>query len=323
MSSAGLLKAILLCSAFAAAGQGQIPEPESTLRADEIVVYPVQGDVYLLASAAANTTVQVGGDSIVVVDTQPQALHARLLEAIRRLSNKPIRYLINTTFDLDHTGGNLEIAGAGSALSGGFALITKDEVLGANVIAHNKVLQRMSLPPKGVEARPFKAWPTETFENGTELFNGEAIQVFHAPAARTDGDSIVFFRRSDVVSAGDVFSTVSYPVIDVAAGGTINGMIAALNHILDLTIPKHGEEGGTYVIPGHGRICDEGDVVEYRDMVTIIRDRIQDSIKKGMTLEQVKKTKPTFDYEPRYGSVTGSWTTDNFIEAVYKTVPRT
>ncbi len=112
------------------------------------------------------------------------------------------------------------------------------------------------------------------------IFDGEAVQLFHQQAAHSDGDSLVFFRRSDVISTGDIFSPRLYPVIDFKNGGSINGEVDALNRILDLTVPADKQEGGTYVIPGHGRLCDEADVVEYRDMVTIIRDRIQDMIKK-------------------------------------------
>jgi len=144
--------------------------------------------------------------------------------------------------------------------------------------------------------------------------------VMHQPSAHTDGDSIVFFRRSDVISTGDIFTTTDYPVIDLAAGGTINGIIAGLNKIIDLIIPVYGQEGGTLVIPGHGRLCDLGDVINYREMATIVRDRVQDLIKKGQTLEQVKAARPTRDYDPLYGSTTGVWTTDMFVEAVYKTL---
>ncbi len=144
------------------------------------------------------------------------------------------------------------------------------------------------------------------------------FKSFHVPAAHSDGDSLVFFRRSDVIATGDIFGTTTYPVID--KGGSINGVIDGLNRIIEITIPKDWQEGGTMVIPGHGRICDEADVVEYRDMVTIIRDRIQSSIKKGMTLDQVKAARPTLEYDSRYGSDTGPWTTSMFIEAVYKSL---
>ena len=140
------------------------------------------------------------------------------------------------------------------------------------------------------------------------------------PAAHTDGDSLVIFRRSDVIAAGDIFNTDSYPFIDVERGGSVQGEIDALNNIIDIAIPKHEEEGGTYIIPGHGRICDEFDVVEYRDMVTIVRDRVQNAIKKGMTLEQVKTAGFTKDYDARWGAKDGPGTADNFVTSIYRSL---
>jgi glyoxylase-like metal-dependent hydrolase (beta-lactamase superfamily II) len=156
----------------------------------------------------------------------------------------------------------------------------------------------------------------------SHFFNGEGIQLLHEPAAHTDGDTLVHFRGSDVIAAGDVYLTTSYPIIDVQRGGTINGVIDGLNRILDLSVAEFRTEGGTLIIPGHGRISDSADVAYYRDMVTIIRDRIQSMMKKGMTLEQVTAAKPTADYDPRYGSTTPPWTTEMFIEAVYTTLGR-
>ena len=169
---------------------------------------------------------------------------------------------------------------------------------------------------------PSGAWPTSTFigDDKKLFFNEEGIQIIHQPAAHTDGDSIVFFRRSDVISTGDIFTTTNYPVIDLAAGGTINGIIDGLNKVIDLIIPVYGQEGGTLVIPGHGRLCNMGDVINYREMTTIVRDRIQDLVNKGMTLDQVKAARPTRDYDPLYGADTGFWTTSMFVEAVYRTV---
>jgi glyoxylase-like metal-dependent hydrolase (beta-lactamase superfamily II) len=166
------------------------------------------------------------------------------------------------------------------------------------------------------------ALPTTTYFNESKefFFNDEAVQMLHQPAAHSDGDSIVFFRRSDVVSTGDVFDTVTYPRIDLRRGGSLQGVIDALNRILDLTIPAAQQEGGTMVIPGHGRLCDEADVVEYRDMVTILRDRIADMIHRGMTLEQVKAARPTRDYDGRYGATSGPWTTELFVEAAYQDI---
>src|SRR5262249_42587050 len=141
----------------------------------------------------------------------------------------------------------------------------------------------------------------------SEFFNGEGIQVFHAPNAHSDGDSFVWFRYSDVIAAGDLLNTESYPVFDLDKGGSLNGILDGLNHILDIAIPEFRSQGGTMIIPGNGRLCDIGDVANYRNMVAIIRDRIQDAIKKGKTLEQVKAAHLTLDYDGLYGSTTGPW----------------
>jgi cyclase len=297
------------------------PSPPKPTDPDKVNIFtlPVQGSVYLLVGAGGNTTVQIGEYSVLVVDTQVAPMSGKILAAIRQISNKPIRYIVNTNADPDHIGGNQEIAKAGNSIGGQYAAQLKEQdKSGAAIIAHENVLRRLSAPTGQTGAMPFEYWPTETFETPEyEAFNGEAVRVIHEPAAHTDGDSMVFFQRSDVISTGDVFSTVTYPVMDRQRGGSINGTIAALNHLLRLTIPKDKQEGGTYVIPGHGRVCDEADVVEYRDMVTIIRDRIADLIHDGKTLEQVKAAQPTLDYDPRYGAPTSYWTKDQFIEAVY------
>jgi glyoxylase-like metal-dependent hydrolase (beta-lactamase superfamily II) len=288
-----------------------------------IHVVPVQGSVYMLATPNGNVAVQAGPEAVVLVDTQIAPLSDKILAAIRQISNKPLRYIINTHVHADSTGGNAAIANAGRSIGAnnidGVKILGDSAKIGAAIVAHESVYTRMSTPSGGKAASPFAAWPTETFAAETdELYlNGEAIQIFHEPAAHTDGDSVVFFRRSDVIAAGDVFSTETYPVIDRQNGGGINGIVAALNHLLDLAIPGPHQEGGTYIIPGHGRLCDEADVLEYRDMVTIIRDRIQSMVSQGMTLEQVKAAKPTVDYDPRYGASTGPWTTAMFIEAAY------
>ena len=192
----------------------------------------------------------------------------------------------------------------------------QDAAEGAQIIAHDNVLMRMVNMPSG-------SLPTSTFLGDSKklFFNGEGIEINHQAAAHTDGDSIVFFRRSDVISSGDVFTTNSYPMIDLAAGGSIQGVIDGLNRLVDMIIPVYGQEGGTLVIPGHGRLSDFGDVINCREMTIIIRDRVQDMIKKGMTLEQVKAARPTRDYDPLYGSVTG-WTSEMFVEAVYKSLKR-
>jgi cyclase len=177
----------------------------------------------------------------------------------------------------------------------------------------------MSAPAGRQSPTPAAAWPTDTYvpEEKDIYFNGEAVMIYHEPMAHTDGDSIVFFRKSDVIVAGDTFVTTSYPFIDRANGGSVQGELNALNRLLDLAVPAHQQEGGTFIIPGHGRVCDEADVLEYRDMVTIVRDRIQDMVNRGLTLDQVKAAKPTLDYDRHYGSDTGFVTTAGFVEAVY------
>ena len=296
-------------------------QPAGMLDDAEIHVLPVQGNVYMLVGAGANITVQAGDEGVLIIDTGGSAqLTDKIVAAIRGISNKPIRHVLNTHVHSDHIGANEGIAALGSTIAsfgGGGGNITLDgeQETRANGVAHENVLHRMV-----AEDIPFGAWPTDTyFVAQKELFfNGEAIQIFHAPAAHTDGDSIIFFRRSDVISTGDVFLTTHYPVIDAERGGSIQGIIAALNHILDLAIPAAKQEGGTMVIPGHGRLCDEADVLEYRDMVTIIRDRIQNWIDLGWTLSQVMAARPTMDYDGRYGADQGPWTTKMFIEAVYR-----
>jgi glyoxylase-like metal-dependent hydrolase (beta-lactamase superfamily II) len=184
----------------------------------------------------------------------------------------------------------------------------------ATIYAHENVLERMSAAKV-----PTAALPTESYPNDfKQFFNGEGVHLIHQKPAHSDGDTIVHFRGSDVISAGDLLSTVSYPVFDISKGGSISGMIAGLNDLLDLAIAEYQTEGGTLIIPGHGRVCDSADLATYRDMVTIIRDRIQDAVKRGLTLEQVKAARLTKDYDPRY-DVPG-WTKDQFVEAVYRSL---
>ena len=267
----------------------------------------------MLAGAGGNITAQVGNEGILVVDTQYAETAPKVLAAIRRLSDKPVLWVINTHIHPDHTGGNEALPKLANTATG----------QRPRIIAHENVLNRMTAEPAGNLSRvPDTLWPNdEYFGPQKDLsFNGEAVIVYHMPAAHTDGDSIVFFRGSNVVSTGDIFTPGRYPFIDLQNGGSMQGMIDALNRILQITVPLKYQEAGTYVIPGHGRVCDEADVVEFRDMLTIIRDRIRDLIKKGMTLEQVKAAEPTRDYDTEYSTDMGFWTTDMFVEAVYKSL---
>jgi cyclase len=296
-----------------------------------VEIVPVRGHIYLLAGAGGNITVSIGPDGVLMVDSGLAQMSDQVLAAIQQLGQrvsangapaKPIRYIINTHLHPDHIGGNEKIGEAGKTITGGNVIgDIGDATEGATIVAHEKVLDRLS--PNGTPTVSFKALPTLTFLSDqmklSQFFNGEGIQIFHEKAAHTDGDSIVFFRGSDVISAGDIFLTTSYPIIDLANGGSLQGIIDGLNHILDLSVAEFRTEGGTLVIPGHGRICDTADVAYYRDMATIVRDRIRAMIRKDMTLAQVKAAKPTEDWDPRYDK-NSFWTPDMFVEAAYKSL---
>ena len=313
----------LLFAAVAAVGlfvSARVAAQQQNFDAVQVRVLKAQGNVYMLTGAGGNVTVQAGSDGVLVVDTQYAEMSQKLLAAIRGISTGPIRYIIDTHVHGDHVGGNENIKKAGATIAGGnVSGDIRDAADGAQIWAHDNVLLRMS-DAKRTPAIPTAAWPTSTFTGKDKklFFNGEGVHIIHEPAAHTDGDSIVFFRRSDVISTGDIFNTTNYPVIDVASGGTINGIIAGVNHVIDLIIPVYGQEGGTMVIPGHGRLSDLGDVLNYREMATIVRDRVQDMKKKGMTLEQVKAAKATRDYDGVYA--TPGYTGDMFVEAVYRSL---
>jgi glyoxylase-like metal-dependent hydrolase (beta-lactamase superfamily II) len=289
----------------------------------EVRVQPVQGAVYMLAGAGGNIAVQVGKQGVLVVDAGSEQMSDKVLAAIRQLSDQPIRYILNTHAHPDHTGGNAALAKAGSRMGGGL-VVAGPAGTGASVIAHEGVLFAMSAPGGTPPAAPVEGLPTSAYTGDLQdaFLNGEAVQLLHQPAAHTSGDSIVFFRKSDVIVTGDIVDFTSYPVIDAQHGGTFSGLLAALNRIIDLAVPEDWQDGGTLVIPSHGRIGDESDVVEYRDMVTIVRDRIQDMIGRGMTLDQIKAARPTYEYDGRYGSTSGAWTTDMFVEAAHRDLTR-
>ena len=315
---AGLAVAAINAQAPAGRAAAAAPTPEVRSKL-------VQGDVWMINAGFVNVAVQVGTEGVLVVDTGTEAVAPKILAEIQRLAEgKPIRYIVNTHVHADHTGGNVTIAKAGkSIIAGNFAPQAGAEAANqAKIVAHENVQLRMTEGEGKQPPVPTMALPTDTFftKKFDLYFDGEAVQLLHQPNAHTDGDVLVYFRKSDVIAAGDVYINTTFPVINVEQGGTLNGIVAALNRIIEITVPKDKQEGGTYVIPGHGHLADEADVVEYRDMVTIIRDRFQDAIKKGMTLEQVKAARLVRDYEGRYGATQGFWTTDAFIEAAYKSL---
>jgi cyclase len=312
----------LLAFVAAAVAYSSSLKAQQNFEAVEVHALKVRDDIYMLVGAGGNITMQLGDDGILLVDTQFAPLSDKIIAVIREISDKPIRYIINTHHHGDHTGGNANLRLAGSTVSGGnMAGAIRDSGVGAAIIAHENVLNHLAAAT-GPQALSSDGWPTSTFFGKKKelYYNGEGIEIIHLPAAHTDGDSIAFFRRSDVIAAGDVFGTTGYPVIDLASGGSYAGIVSAVERLVDIIIPVYGQDGGTLVIPGHGRLSNLGDVLNYREMIIVIRDRMQKMIDEGMTLEQVKAAKPTFDYDPVYGATTGFWTTDRFIEAAYQSL---
>jgi cyclase len=308
---------VFAAAVLASIGGGAPMSAQTAGGAAGIHTLHVQGNVYMMVGAGGNITLQIGDDGVLLVDTGNGQSASDVVKAVRALTDKPIRYIINTSADPDHVGGNDAIGKLGSTIAGGN--VGAGAGVGAGIIAHENVLNRMSAPTGKSAPYPTTAWPTDTFVSKQKelYFNGESIQTIYKPG-HTDGDSIVYFRKSDVISAGELFNTLTFPVIDLSRGGSIKGVLAGLNDMLDIAIPKAMQEGGTYIIPGRGRLTDEADLLEYRDMVTIVRDRVQDAIKRGQTLDQVKAAKFTLDYDARWGATSGPWTTDMFLEAVYK-----
>jgi cyclase len=302
---------LLGCAAVAFA-QKSNPAPAG----DPFEVVRVRPNIYMLASLAGNVVVELasgpGRDGVLLVNTGPARLTPRITTEIRKLSDQPIRFILNTSADAHQVGGNAVFA----ASTPGTNVLARDN--GAAVFAQDNVLARMSAPAANL---PPQGWPTITFDEMKAFpFNGESIVMFAERNAHTDGDSIVHFRGSNVVATGDIFLTTGYPVIDLQQGGSIQGELKALNHIIDITVPEIMQEGGTLVIPGVGRLCDEADVTEYRDMLTIFRDRVADLLKKGKTLAEVKQARLSRDYDGRYS--TPAWTGDMLIEAIYKSLSR-
>lgn len=317
-------------------GMGALVErPRAQARpqaAGEVETLQVRPNVYMLSGAGANIVAHVGWMGVVLVDTGSADMSDRVLAAIQRITNQKIRFIINTTADADHVGGNAALARAGRTLlryneGDGFAGSAFQTNRGAaGIMAQENVLTRMSATVGDKPAFPGEGWPTEPFTGNrvkSLYLNGDGVQIFYQPAAHSDADSIVIFRRADVIASGPIVDLRTFPVIDLERGGSITGTIAALNNLVEMSIPPaplNWHEDRTLVVPAYGRVMDQADVVEYRDMVVVIRDRVQDLIKKGMTLEQIRKADPAKGYRRQYGPDTGRWTNDMFITAIYRSL---
>jgi len=295
----------------------------------DLDVVQLRPNFYVIGGAGGNVVVQLGPEGVILVDSGSTERADQVLAAIRRLTDLPIRYIINTSMDADHTGGNEKLARAGLSILPGAVVAGAglgDDVVSnfgrASVLAHENVLGRMSAPTGKQSPVASGLWPTKTFNyhQYSMYLNGDGIQVIHQPAAHTDGDTIVFFRRGDVIATGDIIDTTRWPVIDTKRGGTVQGELDALNRLMDITVynlPLQWKADRTFLVPGHGHVYDKLDLLEYRDAVTIVRDRVQDLIDEGKTLAQAKAANPTLGYRSQYGADSGPWTTDMFVEVIY------
>ena len=310
---------LVACGAFS----GRAAEPDTS----GLDVIKVRKNFYMIAGAGGNIGVQIGSDGVVLVNSGTAAATGQVLETIKKLTDLPIRYIINTDAGADFVGGNEKLAKAGftiftNALGNNGVAGTFTNGGAAAILAHESVLRRMSAR-NASPTFPADAWPTEAFLHPRHAMrmNDEGIEVLYQPAAHSDADSFALFRGSDVVVAGDVMDTTRFPVIDVANGGSIQGEIDALDKLIDLTIapiPYIYKDVGTYVIPGHGRLCEQMEVVDYRDMVVLVKDVVEDLVKQGKTLDLIKASHPALPYETRFGTQPG--VTDSFIESIYKSL---
>jgi glyoxylase-like metal-dependent hydrolase (beta-lactamase superfamily II) len=304
---AALLGAAVLAGATALAGAAAHGQPADDVELD---ILPVQGNVYMLhAGEAGNSAFQTGSDGVFVVNALRAELASRIAAKIKEVTPAPIRYIVSPNADLNNTLGNAPLAALGL-----FGATASSGRPGATLVAHENVLLRLSALTR-LERNPFPG-DSVPFDNyilpfKDVYFNGEPIFIMHMPNAHTDGDSLVLFRKSDVIYAGDLFVPDEYPVIDVARGGNVQGLLRALNKILDLAVPARLQDGGTRIVPARGRLCNEADVVEYRNMVAIVRDRVRALVEEGRSLADVQAARPTLDYDTQYGSG------EAFVRSIY------
>ena len=282
-------------------------------------VLPVQGNVSVIVGPGGNTAVQIGPEGPLVVDAQPGALSGAVLDAIRSLTAQPIRHIVLTSGDDQSAGGAGALSKAGRYVRVIDSIDPRGSDTRASIIAHLNVLNRMN-----ATKAPTDIWPTDTYFTAqwTLFSNGEAVRFIHVAAGHTDGDTMVFFRRSDVICTGAIFDTTAYPRFDSDRGGSIAGVLDALNRVIEIAVPGENQEGGTVIVPGRGRLSDQTEVANYRDMVTIVRDRVRDLVGKGRSLDEVKRAKPTLDYDGLFDAQGDGWNGERFVEAIYRDLSR-
>lgn len=241
----------------------------------------VAGDIYMLKGAGGNIGVIVGEDGVMIVDNQFAPLADKIKAAISQISDKPVKYVVNTHWHGDHVGGN-EVFGAEGSI----------------IIAHNNVRTRlttdqfMAHQQREVPAKPEVAWPIVTFsEDVTYYFNDEEIIIHHSPPAHTDGDAVVYFKKTNVIHMGDTFVRYGYPFIDISAGGSVNGMIAGLNTVIAMI------NDDTKVIPGHGELATRQDMIRFRDILKGIVDGVKSAIEKGQSLSDIQASDIASKYD--------------------------
>jgi glyoxylase-like metal-dependent hydrolase (beta-lactamase superfamily II) len=314
------MKLVLLAFVLLAAGLSNL-DAQQPAPSPSVNVLHVQGNVHMISGAGANVIVQVGRYGVLLVDTPQPAMVPQVMAEVRKLSDLPLRYIINTSASAEAVAGNAPLLAPARGRGTGGAPFGFVGLGRPSIVAHENVLNRLSNPPAEASPTPPEALPTTTYFLPTMDFsNGEAVILYHQPAAHTDGDSVVLFRGSDVIATGALFTPGRYPVIDLARGGSVQGLVSALTNVLALAVPEGFASGGTRIVPGRGRICEETDVAEFRDMVVIIRDRVQDMVKKGMTLEQIKAARPSRDYDGEYRATAAD--ADRFVESIHRSLTR-
>lgn len=315
--AAGLVVGVtLLGPASASVPAAEAQQPPGTPAGLETI--QIRPNVYVIFGAGSNITVHLGEDGVILVDAGTEALAPQVVSAVHAITSLPIRLIINTSADADHVTGNEIVSAAGREINPD----AFSDQPHATVLAHENVMLRMSSPSGNDAPMASELWPSETYTARVRSLyvNDEAVLVYRFTGAHSDADSVVMFRKADVIATGDILDLRHFPVIDTAKGGSIQGELAGLNRLLEMTVPAMPlvlKPGRTLLVPGHGRVSDYAELVEYRDMVTTIKDNIEALIKEGRTLAQIQAANPTAGYRARWGRETGPWTTAQFVEAIY------